>query len=80
METTGKNRPLTVVTSNLMLFTVEAEHWEPVRNVASGQVQTSVKVYRAEPGSGKPSVLVAEFPDVSAVYFSDAVTLVKPGD
>jgi hypothetical protein len=80
-QTTGRNRPLTVVTSALMIFTMEAERWEPSRPVNHDTgipKKTSVKVYKAEPGNGTPSNLVAEFHDVHAVYFSDDVELVKP--
>lgn len=75
-QATGKNRKLTVVTSDLMLFTMEAERWEPVN--IDGQPPRRIRVYKAEPGHGTPSTLIAEFPDISAVYFSDDVELVKP--
>lgn len=74
-QSTGRNRPLTVITADLMMLTMEAERWEPV--ITDGQ-PPRIMVYKAEPGNGTPSTLIAEFPDVRAVYFSDAVELVKP--
>jgi hypothetical protein len=73
-QTTGRNRPLTVITSDLIMFTMEAERWE---SSWGGTEVMTVKVYKAEPGNGTPSIMIAEFPDVNAVYFSGDVTLVK---
>ena len=77
---TGRNRKMIVITADLMMLTMEAERWEPSRYSASGQVKTSIQVYKAEPGNGTPSILIGEFPDVSAVYFYDDVELNKPDE
>jgi hypothetical protein len=74
-QTTGRNRKVTVITCDLMMFTMEAERWEPV--ISDGR-PPRIMVYKAEPGNGTPSVLIADFPDIRAVYFSDDVELVRP--
>jgi hypothetical protein len=75
-QTTGRNRKMTVITADLMLLTMEAERWEPTW--PSDGPEMTIRVYRAEPGNGTPSILIAQFPDIRAVYFSDDVELVKP--
>lgn len=79
-QDSGKNRKLTVITSDLMLLTMEAEYWQVINSDATGIENIWVRVYKAEPGRGTPSLKIAEFADVAAIYFSDDVTLVKPDD
>jgi hypothetical protein len=77
----NENKTLTVITSALLHFEVEACGWEPASiRSDTGGVQVTVKVYRAEPGRGTPPLLVAEFADVHAVYCKDGVTLVTPDE
>lgn len=63
-----KDRKLTVITTDLLMFTMEAEYWEDTPMVSSSEVK-NIKVYQ----EGK--LLIAEFTDVRAVYFTDNVEL-----
>ena len=78
-QATGKNRKMTVITSDLMMFTMEAEQWVYITS-AEGSDHTWMRVYKAEPGKGTPSILIAEFPDIRAAYFDSDVQIVKPDD
>ena len=73
----AENRALVVFTEALLQFRMEASHWVP--SYSSDTKTLTARIYRKVPDSAQGE-LIAEFPDVHAVYFEGDVTLVKPDE
>jgi hypothetical protein len=63
-----------VVTGELLPYEVEGTRWITTKDDDTGD--THVSVFGLVPGGGPQGELVAEFPDVHAVFFKDKGQLV----